>query len=220
MGGSGQASGQVGGSRKRVDAVIAGFANRTMAIDVANVEVKAAGAAFSRNGDGSFKVDGHLENKEKEKVIKYKALCEAENLDFKPLVTSTWGGFGARCAEVIGPMADVLMEREMLTKARATKLIKRALQTSAMVQIALNGMSLLEETQDEENAAAVTAALGKEGNVERVLQNPGGLGVPTVQTAEQMQAASGLALPGLQPSGVGPGAAQQVPTAASDAMGQ
>jgi hypothetical protein len=114
-----------------------------MAIDVANVEVKAAGAAFSRNGDGSFKVDGHLENKEKEKEIKCKALCEAENLDFKPLVTSTWVGFGARCAEVIGPMADVLMEREMLTKARATKLIKRALQTSAMVQIALNGMSLL-----------------------------------------------------------------------------
>jgi hypothetical protein len=58
------------------------------------VEVKAAGASFSRNGDGSLKVDSHLANKEKEKVIKYKALCEAENLDFKPLVTSTWGGFG------------------------------------------------------------------------------------------------------------------------------
>jgi hypothetical protein len=93
--------------------------------------------------------------------------------------------------EVIGPMADALMEREMLTKARAVKLIKRAIQTAAMVQIALNGMSLLEETQDEENAAAVAAASFRSDG--EGLQNPFGVGVPAVPVMpDQSQNASAL----------------------------
>jgi hypothetical protein len=118
-------------------------------------------------------------------------------------------------------MADVLKEREMLTKARATKLTKRALQTAAMVQTGLNGMSLLEETKDE-NAVAVAAALGKEGNEGRVLQNPSALGVPAVQNAPHTHAPGGRAAgpqPGPHATVAWPGASQG-PPAPSDAMGK
>jgi hypothetical protein len=60
MGGSAQASGTVGGLDKRVDLITDGLTMNTIAVDVANVEIKAQGAAVKLNKDGSMDVSGHL----------------------------------------------------------------------------------------------------------------------------------------------------------------
>jgi hypothetical protein len=80
LGGSAQSSSQVGATLQRVDLIMDGFGMHAIAIDVANVEVKAAWARVKNNPDGSLNVDGYSEDKEKEKVLKYTALCSMENL--------------------------------------------------------------------------------------------------------------------------------------------
>jgi hypothetical protein len=89
---------------------------------------------------------------------------------FKPFVTSTWGGFGARCFEIINPMAERLAQNGMMTLSLAKKKIMGRLQAAFMKRVAEKGRRGLEEMGVGERIAAVAPVPGV------VDQNPFGIG--------------------------------------------